>query len=280
MPVGGLDSVGIQSALTAQAERQAAEDEVGKNQFLEMLVAQLENQDPLNPQDSAEFAAQLAQFSTVEQLVAMRAGIDQLVALGQSGGGASGGGSSAASSLDPMQLIGREVVVFGSQIEVDSQQSLVRMPLRTIDEATRAEVVVRDANGVIRHRASILPTSEDGLPTSLRPGDHEFVFDPAARNLAPGVYSIEFVAADASGDPVTVLPMVEGLVTGAIVAGDPSIRLGNRVFSVDDVLEVRIAGTAGGAGSTASGAAGAAVGGGQLVFQRPTGAAPQGVTGS
>lgn len=76
--MSALDGVGIDSVLKAAETRKAEQDKLGQNQFLEMLVAQLENQDPLNPQDSAEFASQLAQFSSVEQLMSMRTGIDEL----------------------------------------------------------------------------------------------------------------------------------------------------------------------------------------------------------
>lgn len=41
---------------------------MGKDQFLQLLVAQMKNQDPLNPMDGTQMASQLAQFSTVEQL--------------------------------------------------------------------------------------------------------------------------------------------------------------------------------------------------------------------
>ena len=41
---------------------------MGKEQFLKLLVAQMKNQDPLNPMDGTQMASQLAQFSTVEQL--------------------------------------------------------------------------------------------------------------------------------------------------------------------------------------------------------------------
>jgi flagellar basal-body rod modification protein FlgD len=44
---------------------------MGRDEFLKMLVAQLKNQDPLNPMDGKDMAAQLAQFSTVEQLIQM-----------------------------------------------------------------------------------------------------------------------------------------------------------------------------------------------------------------
>ncbi len=45
---------------------------LGKDDFLKLLVAQLSNQDPLNPQDGAEFVAQLSQFSSLEQLISIR----------------------------------------------------------------------------------------------------------------------------------------------------------------------------------------------------------------
>ena len=59
---------------------------VDKNMFLQLLVAQLQNQDPLNPTDSMQFVQQLAQFQQLEQSVntgqdvsAIRADLDQLV---------------------------------------------------------------------------------------------------------------------------------------------------------------------------------------------------------
>lgn len=47
--------------------------------FLQLLVAQLQNQDPLNPTDSTQFVSQLAQFSELEQVMAIRGNTDQLV---------------------------------------------------------------------------------------------------------------------------------------------------------------------------------------------------------
>ncbi len=49
-----------------------------KNVFLQLLVAQLKNQDPLKPQDGAEFVAQLAQFSNLEQMIASREDLDAI----------------------------------------------------------------------------------------------------------------------------------------------------------------------------------------------------------
>lgn len=59
---------------------------VSKNMFLQLLVAQIKNQDPLNPADAVQYLTQLAQFTEVEQsltmstdLAAIRADLDQLV---------------------------------------------------------------------------------------------------------------------------------------------------------------------------------------------------------
>ena len=255
-----LDSLNIEAALAAQAEKDAEQDEVGQNDFLTMLVAQLENQDPLNPQDSADFAAQLAQFSSVEQLIAMRTGIDQLVA--NSTSPAEVGAAIGTANLDPSNLVGKEVTVFGSQIEVDESQSTVTMDFRSIEEATNATVILRNANGTEVYREQLV-VQEDGQPlTSLRPGDYTYEFDPARNNFAPGIYAIEFVASNNAGEPVTILPTITGQVTGAILAGEPSIRMGNRIFPVDEVLEVGLPGTTGNRSRFGSASIGTDSGGG------------------
>ena len=46
--------------------------------FLQLLVAQLQNQDPLQPQDGTQFVAQLAQFSSLEQEIQMRTDLDSI----------------------------------------------------------------------------------------------------------------------------------------------------------------------------------------------------------
>lgn len=86
-PVG---LTGSTSASSSGAASPAA-PQVDKNMFLQLLVAQLKNQDPLNPTDSMQFVQQLAQFQQMEQSVnmgqdisAMRQDMDRILAAGTS----------------------------------------------------------------------------------------------------------------------------------------------------------------------------------------------------
>lgn len=63
MEIAGIRTA---TALNQAAEGEEAGDELGQTQFLELMLAQLRNQDPLDPADNEAFVAQLAQFSTLE----------------------------------------------------------------------------------------------------------------------------------------------------------------------------------------------------------------------
>lgn len=68
----------------------SATSQLGENQFLQLLIAQLQNQDPLNPVDNQDFISQLATFSSLEQLTSINSGVSKLVTIDQ---GSSGSGS-------------------------------------------------------------------------------------------------------------------------------------------------------------------------------------------
>jgi flagellar basal-body rod modification protein FlgD len=68
--MGNTANVSSNSATSTTSERDL---------FMTLLVAQLKNQDPLAPQDGAEFVAQLAQFNSLDQLMGIRQSLDQLL---------------------------------------------------------------------------------------------------------------------------------------------------------------------------------------------------------
>jgi len=66
------------SAAAATAALTGRNDLANEGTFLKLLVAQLQNQDPLQPQDGTQFVTQLAQFSGLEQNLAMRSDLDAI----------------------------------------------------------------------------------------------------------------------------------------------------------------------------------------------------------
>src|SRR5690606_13239035 len=104
---------------SADSSTPTKKDVVGKDEFLNLLVHQLQNQDPLDPMDSQQFAVQLAQFSSLEQLIDINAKLG-----GDSAGGASSVGTMAS-------FLGQQVGLRDAPLEIragNGPDLLVELP--------------------------------------------------------------------------------------------------------------------------------------------------------
>ena len=63
-----MNVTGTTAASTESADSGVKKDPLGRDTFLQLLITQMQNQDPLQPQENGEFLAQLAQFSSLESL--------------------------------------------------------------------------------------------------------------------------------------------------------------------------------------------------------------------
>ncbi len=79
-PASGSSSSSSSSS-ASNAITTAAGGAMGKDQFVQLLVSEMKNQDPLNPMDGKDLAAQLAQFSSVEQLMNINTKLDNFTKL-------------------------------------------------------------------------------------------------------------------------------------------------------------------------------------------------------
>lgn len=109
---------------------------LGKNDFLKLLVAQLEHQDPLSPQEGQEFAAQLAQFSSLEQLTNVN---DNLKA-GQAF-------DLAMSNSSMINLIGKTVDAPGNSFDLGKDESET-LKFLLAQDSKDVTVNVYDSTGV------------------------------------------------------------------------------------------------------------------------------------
>jgi len=95
-----------QAALTQYSSDNLAvekDNELGKNEFLKLLVAQMNNQNPLEPQDNTEFIAQLAQFSAVEGMENLNTTVDDMA-----------GDLRSSQALQASSMVGQSVIVPGN----------------------------------------------------------------------------------------------------------------------------------------------------------------------
>jgi len=174
---------------------------LGKDDFLKMLVAQLKNQDPLNPMDGTEFAAQLAQFSSLEQLTNMNT---QLTNLGLY--------QKTMISTEAVNLLGKEVTVGqGNQFQVDGDNG--NFSYSIAGDAAQVSISILDASGNEVDRIEAGTQSAGQQNVTWQKG-----------NNSNGLYSYKVTAVDANGDAVKVTSMTTGKVT-AVQYKDNAIYL-------------------------------------------------------
>ena len=193
--------------------------QLGQDDFLRMLIAQLENQDPLDPEDATEFSAQLAQFSSLEQLIGMRTAVEDLASA-----------QNASQALAAAGLIGRQVLAETNQFEVPLEGEHPTLYLEVPEGAQVYGVDVVDGNGRI-----VTQTNWRGI---LDPGLQEISWEEFSSAVPPGNYSVRVQQVINEAGPATSL--FETRVTGASVSGDsPVLLLGEAVVPLSGIREVR-----------------------------------------
>ncbi len=193
---------------------------VGKDEFLKLLVTQLQKQDPLNPQDPSEFTAQLAQFSSLEQLIGVN---DNLTSLGSLQG--------ASIQLGAAALIGKSARVLGDRLEVDGGTAdTVKFNLSR--EAEQVSVNVYDSAGKLVEVVDYA----DGAA-----GDHAFMWTakPGGTAAADGTYRFEVVASDSNDTVIEVATSFTGRVTAvSFERGEAMVTVGGDDYAFGDVIGI------------------------------------------
>ena len=198
----GPPTAGSQNTAGASAKT----DELGRQDFLTLLVAQLQNQDPLNPADPTEFTAQLAQFSQLEQLFNLN---ETIAELSQA--------QATSERMNTLSLMGKEILVEGSRFQLTGEDG-VDLQYRVEGEAEEITFVIRDQGG---RTVAILRPEETG------PGTHTYHWPARTEEGEPlpeGEYQI-VISARAAGEEesVAVHTLVRTLVTGVDLEADGAV---------------------------------------------------------
>ena len=126
------------TSLAAASKAVAGNDKaLGKDAFLQLLVTQLKNQNPLDPQDNTAFVAQLAQFSSLEGITTLNDSVNAIT-----------GGLQSSQALQASSLVGRSVIVQTGEALVDTASEKPFNGTVVVKEAdTKPTITITDADG-------------------------------------------------------------------------------------------------------------------------------------
>ena len=219
--------VGMFGAKKNESTTGLNEAELGQEQFLNLLMEQLKNQDPLNPMDSTDFTAQLAQFSSLEQLFDVNKNLAAMQDY-----------SVTTNRLSALSMIGKQVSFSGSgTVTLAEGDSSVPLTFNLADNANQTTVTVTNETGQEVARldlgyqdAGSRRISWDGLDKNGQP-------------LPAGIYNFQVAAADEMGNNIDVTLYGSGLVQGIETDNDTGQTLvalaSGQVLPIDEIVGVR-----------------------------------------
>ena len=216
------------SFIMGQAEREFGAEtvkgnsELDKEDFLTLLVAQITHQDPMNPMDDKAFTAQLAQFSSLEQLTNINDGITAL-----------GDNAERQQILGAVGYLGKTVRAGGSSMAiVDGETSTLYYGF----EETAASVLINifDPDGNLVRTDTL---------EGKQPGVYEYDWDGKdwkGEAMPDGVYMVGMAAVGADGESMLIQTEVSGEVAGVQTYGDTfMLRLKDgRYVDFNNVFEI------------------------------------------
>jgi flagellar basal-body rod modification protein FlgD len=208
--------------LSQSAYSKKNEDVTGIDTFLTMLVAQLKNQDPLNPMQGSDFAVQLAQFSSLEQQFKTNdylEGIQKVIS---------------------SQEVGNVIDYIGKTIKTNENSITVKNGVSggvtyTLEDRADVSLTIYDADGNAVRRIY------EGWQAG---GSHALEWDGENDNgkiVEDGIYSFKANAVNEQGSQVSVTPYITGEVCGVTYKnGAPYLMIGNQLVSPENIVEVAL----------------------------------------
>lgn len=195
---GVSNIVGGYEQYRAEADAPTHKSQMDKDDFLMLLVAQLNHQDPLDPMKDTDMTGQLAEYSSLEQLTNMNTTLDTMLQQSQSD-----------QMTTAVSFIGKSVTANGYNVtKSDTQVSTISYNLG--EAVSSLKVNIYDSEGDIV-RTDLLGSQE--------PGVFEYAWDGRDDNgnlVANGTYSVGMLGEDVDGQQVMVQTQVSGVVTGVV----------------------------------------------------------------
>ena len=211
------------SDVYSQASTPTTQDNsvMGKDDFLTLLVAQLQHQDPLNPAESTEFTAQLAQFSSLEQLQNIETTLNGFEVY-----------QSTLNNIQSSGFIGKTVTATGSMFGVNGgNPDPIRFDL--VNDADSVYIQVYDKFG------EFVPDIQAG---ARQAGEQQMAWDGRDSNgaaVADGSYTFTVMAMNTDGAIVSSSSYTTGIVTGVdYKTGATNLLINDHEVPISSVIRI------------------------------------------
>lgn len=215
-PVTGTTGAGVAGA---------GKSTMGKDDFLKLMIEQLKNQDPLNPMDGSEYAAQLAQFSSLEQLSNLNSAVQESM-------NANYQLTQSINNSLMAAMVGKEVKVAGQVIQAAGQDS-VSLGYTLPADAKSVTVKIYDQYGQLVRTIENLPGQSGDSKLSWDLSDND------GNKVTDGYYSFDVEAVDYQGQAMTVDMFKTGIIDGVKFSKDGTyLMIGGAQYSISDVTEI------------------------------------------
>lgn len=195
--------------------------ELGEDAFLRLLTTQLQHQDPTNPVQNEDFVAQLAQFSSLEQLTSLNGTLEGVyVAI------------AAMNNASMASLLGTSVIARGDTFSYSGEGD-VSLSYSAPSDAATATLTVTDSSGQVVYTSEVGPLSSgDGSISWSGKGID-------GQQAASGDYTFSITAQDAAGEPVEIEERVEGVIDEMDYStGAPMPSINGSVVDIADIVKL------------------------------------------
>jgi flagellar basal-body rod modification protein FlgD len=215
LPTGAEQAIEAKNAANKKPVASKEEkDAIGQQEFLRLLITQLQNQDPLNPMDSQEFAVQLAQFSQVEQLVTLNKKFDEF--------------ASGENSISTMaQFLGRQVALKDEALQIAQGKG----PNIMVDIPAGAQSVRVD---FLDSENTVVGSEQ--VTEGLQAGKQVLALEGI--EVPDGEYDVRVVAVSSTGSFQELKARAVGTVEGFVLQPKPALLIGGRQVDMGEVEEV------------------------------------------
>lgn len=192
------DSEFLEKLQNANKPKTDPKNKLDKNSFLKLFVAQLKNQDPLNPDDGAEMASKLAQFHSLEEMININKNLGDMFSHQKS--------STTASQIE---FIGKEVEIKDNRVVVEgSKDQQIEIGYEFDKGATRSSIIIKDETGKPVFEKELGPKES---------GKHSFQWSGTNNKDEPlkkGVYTFHIEAQDKNEAIIMAKPYSKTSITG------------------------------------------------------------------